>query len=159
MHFEHLLQINDDSNPMTVVLSAEQLWRGLVHRAQAPQDFMEQVDHVALLHREDNYLEREMRMGNLSVIDHITFTPGQQVHYDTQPGDTHGGGSLTMTIEQPGPGALFLRVVYETPLPDTPSGNDTDDSYYVDYVKEAYRQSDIDTVRRIRELAQGGFLD
>ncbi|TJZ67979.1 SRPBCC family protein [Chitiniphilus eburneus] len=158
MHFEHLVQINDDTNPLAVSLSPEQLWRGLVHRAEAPQDFMAHVEHVAVLHREDDYVEREMRMGNLRVVDHIAFTPGERVHYDTQPSEEHGGGSLTMTIEQPSPGVLFLRVVYDTPLPETPGASETDDSYYVDYVKEAYRQNDIDTVRRIRELAQAGHF-
>ncbi|UXY14618.1 SRPBCC family protein [Chitiniphilus purpureus] len=158
MRFEHLIQINEEGNPLAIALTADQLWQGLVHRARSPQDFMEQVESVRILHQEDGYFEREMLLGRLRVVDHVTLTPGRRVHYDTQPSDEHGGGSLTLTIEEPQPGALFLRVVYETPLTQTPGMGEQDDGYYIDYVKAAYRQNDIDTVRRIRQLAHAGLL-
>ncbi|MHA0111691.1 AtaL-like protein, partial [Klebsiella pneumoniae] len=40
MKFNHLIQINDPLNPLIDSLTREQLWRGLVLRAESPRLFM-----------------------------------------------------------------------------------------------------------------------
>lgn len=40
MNFEHLIQINDPSNPLVESLTREQLWEDLVLRAEQPQLFV-----------------------------------------------------------------------------------------------------------------------
>ncbi|CAJ9188552.1 Domain of uncharacterised function (DUF1857) [Burkholderia pseudomallei] len=58
-----------------------------------------------------------------------------------------------MTIEERDDQQLFLRFEYRTTLPVS---NDSEDARQTqEIVKEAYRTSDIDTVRLIREYAQG----
>ncbi|MCL6470658.1 MAG: DUF1857 domain-containing protein, partial [Ralstonia sp.] len=39
-----------------------------------------------------------------------------------------------------------------------PNADETGDTRYAEIVKSAYRESDIDTVRRIREIAATGRL-
>ncbi|EKE17493.1 MAG: hypothetical protein ACD_10C00431G0003, partial [uncultured bacterium] len=62
-------------------------------------------------------------------------------------------GSLHIAIEEPEPAFLFLRFIYETTLADTPN---SEERAYIEYVKSAYHQSDVDCVRIIRTLAAGG---
>ncbi|MEX3955252.1 SRPBCC family protein [Trinickia sp. EG282A] len=150
MNFEHLIQINDPLNPLVETLTREQLWEGLVLRAEQPQLFVLGLDSCTILSRTDHTLERELHYGHATVRDHVTLTPNESVRYDIRATEAHVGGSLTMTIEQPDEVQLFLRFQYETTLP-TP---DTEDARQTsEIVKSAYRESDIDTVRLIRQYA------
>ncbi len=150
MNFEHLIQINDPLNPLMEALTREQLWEGLVLRAEQPQLFVLGLDSCTILSRTDRTLERELHYGHATVRDHVTLTPNESVRYDIRATEAHVGGSLTMTIEQPDEVQLFLRFQYETTLPVS----DTEDARQTsEIVKSAYREADIDTVRLIRQYA------
>lgn len=60
-----------------------------------------------------------------------------------------------MSIETPAPGALLVRFIYETTLPETDASGD---DRYSEIVKSAYHEADLDTVRKIREIAHSGRL-
>jgi hypothetical protein len=44
LRFEHLVEINDPANPTLEPLTADQLWQGLVLRAESPELFMLGLD-------------------------------------------------------------------------------------------------------------------
>ncbi|MGN6316005.1 SRPBCC family protein [Trinickia sp.] len=151
MNFEHLVQVNDPLNPLAETLTRDQLWQGLVLRAEQPQLFVLGLDSCTILSRTADTLERELHYGHATVRDRVTLTTNESVRYDILATDAHVGGSLTMTIEQPDALQLFLRFEYATtlPAPDT-----EDDRQTSEIVKSAYREADIDTVRLIREYAR-----
>ncbi len=153
MKFEHLIQINDPANPLIEALTLDQLWTGLMHRVDNPIPFLPGLERCTIVSREGNELLRELDFGAAVIQDKVSFVEAAWVRFDIQPGDTHAGGSLTITIEEPEEGSLFLRFAYVTNLGDNPA---SEDAAYVDYVKSAYHQSDIDTVRIIRTLAATG---
>jgi hypothetical protein len=152
LNFEHLIQINDPQNPLVAPMTREQLWEGLVLRAEQPQLFVLGLDSCTILSREENTLERELHYGHATVRDRVTLTPDQSVRYDILPTETYVGGSLTMTIEEPDEAQLFLRFEYRTTLP---AGVTEDERQTSEIVKSAYRESDIDTVRLIRQFVLG----
>ncbi|WP_213294550.1 SRPBCC family protein [Paraburkholderia sacchari] len=152
MNFEHLIQINDPLNPLVLPMTREQLWEGLVLRAEQPQLFVIGLDDCTILSRQGNTLERELHYGQATVRDRVTLTPNDNVRYDILPTADYVGGSLTMTIEQPDELQLFLRFEYRTTLP---TADTEDDRQTSEIVKSAYRESDIDTVRLIRQYVQG----
>ncbi len=151
MNFEHLIQINDPLNPFVDTMTREQLWEGLVLRAEQPQLFVLGLDSCTILSRTDSTLERELHYGQATVRDRVTLQPNESVRYDILATESYVGGSLTMTIEQPDELQLFLRFEYKTTLPAA----DTEDERQTnEIVKSAYRESDIDTVRLIRQYVQ-----
>ncbi len=152
LNFEHLIQINDPLNPLVLPMTREQLWEGLVLRAEQPQLFVIGLDDCTILSRQGNTLERELHYGQATVRDRVTLTPNDNVRYDILPTADYVGGSLTMTIEQPDELQLFLRFEYRTTLP---TADTEDDRQTSEIVKSAYRESDIDTVRLIRQYVQG----
>jgi Domain of unknown function (DUF1857) len=152
LNFEHLVQINDPLNPFVDTMTRDQLWEGLVLRAEQPQLFVLGLDTCTILSRTDSMLERELHYGQVTVRDRVTFSPNDSVRYDILATETHVGGSLTMTIEQPDELQLFLRFEYSTTLPVS---DDKDARQTQEIVKSAYRESDIDTVRLIRQYVQG----
>ncbi|MBB5399014.1 SRPBCC family protein [Paraburkholderia sp. BR13439] len=149
MNFEHLIQINDPLNPLVESMTREQLWEGLVLRAEQPQLFVMGLDSCTILSRDGNVLERELHYGQATVRDRVTLQESDSVRYDILPTAEHVGGSLTMTIEQPDELQLFLRFEYATTLPV--STTDQDAVRTQEIVKSAYRENDIDTVRLIRQ--------
>ncbi|SAK52737.1 SRPBCC family protein [Caballeronia ptereochthonis] len=154
MNFEHLIQINDPLNPLVEALTREQLWEGLVLRAEQPQLFVLGLDSCDILSRDGDVMERELHYGQAVVRDRVTLTPGSSVRYDILPTAEYVGGSLTMEIEQPDELQLFLRFTYSTTLPEKENPSQ-DELQTQEIVKSAYRESDIDTVRLIRQFAHG----
>lgn len=155
LYFEHLVEINDPGNAGLEPLTAEQLWQGLVLRTQSPELFVLGLDRAEIVGQGEDWVERVLHFGAASVRDRVVLEPRRQVRYETAATDQHAGGTLTMSIETPGPGALLLRFTYQTTLPST---DETGDDRYSEIVKSAYHEADIDTVRKIRELASSGRL-
>jgi hypothetical protein len=153
LNFEHLIQVNDPLNPFVDTMTREQLWDGLVLRAEQPQLFVLGLDSCTILSRTESTIERELHYGHATVRDRVTLMPNESVRYDILATEAHVGGSLTMSIEQPDELQLFLRFEYRTTLP---AALDADSRQTEEIVKSAYRESDIDTVRLIRQYMLGG---
>ncbi|WP_420997124.1 SRPBCC family protein [Cupriavidus sp. 30B13] len=155
MRFEHLVEINDPRNIQLDTLTPEQLWQGLVLRTAEPELFVMGLDRAEIVERGGDYVVRLLHFGKAIIRDRVVFVPRRQVRYETAATAEHAGGTLTMAIETPGPGALLLRFVYETTMPAI---DESGDDRYAEIVKSAYHEADIDTVRKIRELAATGRL-
>jgi hypothetical protein len=156
LNFEHLIQINDPLNPFVESMTREQLWEGLVLRAEQPQLFVIGLDSCTILSREGEVMERELHYGQAVVRDRVTLNAGTSVRYDILPTPDYVGGSLTMKIEQPDDLQLFLRFTYSTTLPVADDETAPADALQTqEIVKSAYREADIDTVRLIRQYAHG----
>jgi hypothetical protein len=155
MRFEHLLQVNDPLLPLLDPLSRDQLWRGLARRVDDPRAFMPGLDDCVFLERRNNYCKRELHFGNLRFVDHVHLQPGTRIRFDSDLADPHAGSSLTISIEERQPGALWVRFVYDTvPADPADAGPRWDEAR-----RSAYRDSDIDAIRLIREWAAQGLLD
>ncbi len=156
MKFTHLIEINMPGNPLVMPITREQLWRGLVLRAERPTLFLLGLDSCDITARSPAGLSRTLRFGQLVVHDEVKFEPQQNVHYHVPQQEQIPASDLTMTIEEPEPGVLFVRFEYD----DHNDARETDEeSFYNDFRREAYKEADIDTIRMIRQLAQEGRLD
>ena len=153
MHYEHLVQINDLNDPRIAPLTREQLWLGLVARAERPQYFLLGMDECRLSDRTNNTLKREMRFGRAWVRDQVIYEPDQGVRFDVVPTEEVPGARLEIRIEEPQPGQLFLRFTYSLQSIADDAVGDLDE-----YRKSAYHDADLDTVRMIRQLAASGLL-
>ncbi len=153
MHYEHLVQVNDSADPHIEPLTREQLWLGLVARAERPQYFVLGMDECRIFERTASSFRRLMRYGACEVQDLVTYDAPRQVRVDVDPDTTLPGARLIMRIEEPQPGQLFVRFVYTLPSSSDDAVGDVDE-----YRKSAYRAADIDTVRLIRVLAASGLL-
>ncbi len=155
MNFEHLIEINDPGNPLLEVLSREQLWQGLLYRVENPLPFLPGLESCAIIERNADHLVRQLDFGPAVIEDHVTLALNQWVCFEIKPSESHAGGSLTITIEEPASNHLFLRFAYRTTLSDAPG---SEDAAYASYVKSAYHQADVDCVRLIRTYLADGLL-
>lgn len=156
MKFVHLIEINAVANPLIPPLTRAQLWQGLVVRAERPTLFQLGLDSCEITERSENHIARVLSFGKLVIHDQVHFDSMYQVHYHVPQQNEIPVSDLSMTIEEPQPGALFVRFAYDDHLPDNEEG---EHAFYNDFRRSAYQESDIDTIRVIRQLAEQGQLD
>ena len=156
MKFVHLIEINAADNPLIAPLSRAQLWRGLVLRAERPTLFVLALDACDITGRSENGISRTLQFGKLIIHDEVYFVPQQFVRYHVPQQIEIPSSDLTMTIEEPAAGALFVRFDYDD---HQDTADDAEAEFYNNFRRDAYKESDIDTVRKIRELAMEGQLD
>lgn len=156
MKFEHLVEINELHNPLVMVITREQLWRGLVMRAELPQLFISYLDEADISERTETSMTRRLRYGELVVVDQVSMQRYQHVHYAVAAQKEIPESSLRMTIEEPQADALFVRFSYDD---GHSAEEDKANEMYNEYRRSAYQEADIDTIRVIRELAEDGRLD
>jgi hypothetical protein len=149
MKFSHLIQINDPLNPLIDPLNRDQLWRGLVYRSENPLPFVLGLDECTIVGRGENSLQRELRFGGLTIRDRVTLLPMRQVRYETEAGGGMPASSLVMTIEEHAENELAVRFDYER---KSSAGDDRGEAFYNAFLKKAYVEADIDTIRTIRRL-------
>lgn len=155
MKFNHLIEINDPLNPLSEPLTRNQLWNGLVLRAEAPQLFMPHLDSCTIMTRSGDALLRELAFGELVIRDRVLLSPQTQIEYQVPPQENIAASTLQMSIEEPQPGVLFVRFAY-----DGGAAQDAEsmDAFYNEFRRSAYHEADIDTIRIIREMAEEGKL-
>ncbi|MFZ6871657.1 SRPBCC family protein [Undibacterium sp. Di27W] len=156
MKFEHLIEINDFANPMVEVISREQLWRGLVLRAEMPKLFVSYLDDASITDHNEAGMTRTLKYGALEITDRVSFVHLEHVHYDVAAQNDIPQSSLRMRIEEPQPQALFVRFLYDSGHAEA---EDAENRMYNEYRKSAYQEADVETIRIIRELAESGRLD
>ena len=151
MKYEHLVEVNDPANPLIRQLGREELWFGLLCRVEDPRPFLPGLERCEILARSDETVHRRLHFGGAAIDDRVTLVALQSVCFETQANDEHVGGSLTISIEEPQNGVFFLRFAYVTGLAE---GQGSEDGQYVEFVKSAYRESDLDTMRVIRMICE-----
>ena len=155
MKFEHLVQINDPLNPLIDPLTRSQLWRGLVRRAKQPKEFVETLDACEINVYSELVFTRTLTFGRLVIHDQVTLAPEESVRYDIEASREVPGGTLSMTIEEPGLEQLFVRFAYDTRAIE---GGPPREAFYDEYVKQAYVEADVDSIMTIRKLLAEGAL-
>ncbi|MEG1054658.1 MAG: AtaL-like protein, partial [Janthinobacterium sp.] len=88
--------------------------------------------------------------------DRVVLIPQLQERYEVPAQQDISASSLVMTIEMPDEASLWVRFQYDD---GHDAATDAANALYDDFRRSAYKESDIDTVRVMRELAAEGRLD
>ncbi|TVO67411.1 SRPBCC family protein [Denitromonas ohlonensis] len=157
MEFEHLVEVNLLDDPAVPDLTREEVWFGLLCRAEDPRPFLPGLESCEVLTRSETALTRCLSFGKLQIFDAVRWQAMDWICFESAATAEHPSGRLTITLEQPEPdsAALFLRFAYRTGLSETAG----DDAKYADYVRSAYHQSDLDTVKVVRMIAESTRTD
>mgnify|MGYP006293231205 CR=1 FL=1 len=153
MNYEHIVLVNDPTAPQVEPLTLNQLWQGLVVRAEDPVAFMQGLDRCDIVARTATGVERALHFGQTVICDRVHYEHEHRVRYEIPGGADYPDGELVMQIEQPAPGCMIVRFIYRLGAPIA-----ADDDQYQDIVQQAWHESDLDTIRKIRELAAAGRL-
>jgi hypothetical protein len=155
MRFEHLVQINDPLNPLIDVVTRDALWRGLMHRVREPRAHLETIDEALIEDESPQRLRRTLRFGRMEVSDTVHLAPPDTIRIVSDGNNELPAGLLTMTIVEPGPLELFVRFAYET---HSVPGSPPVDPFYEQFLKQAYLETDVASIRTIRRMLAEGEL-
>lgn len=154
MRFEHLLQVNDPGNPRVPPMSRAELWRGLLVRVESPQRFELGPDRCeAQVGAGPDERLRSIHFGSLRFEDHVRLEPEQRIAFTPRPHEGAAPVHLSITIEEPAAGALFLRFVYSG---EGPVG--AEERALQGYREQAWLEHDRDMLRTLRDWQRKGAL-
>ena len=156
MRFVHLVKINDPLNPLIEPLTREQVWRGLVQRAERPEDFAPEMQSSRIIARGDASLVRELDFGSFRVRDRVRLVPMEEMLIETQAGEEVPSARLCITIEEPGPEQLDVRFEYEVQHPAETAL--LEENVCDQLLRQAYYEADLDCIRLVRQRAEEGLL-
>ena len=149
MKFEHLVEINDFLNPLVETLTRETLWKGLLHSVEDPGEFLAAIDEAKILERRPDAMERELHFGSTVIHDHVRIKPLQEIEIRCEATPTIPAARRVMRIEEPAPGELFVRFLYER----FPQGHPPVTPEEGQALRSAWLQADLDLIAHIRLLA------
>lgn len=154
MRFEHLLQVSDPGNPRIPPMSRAELWRGLLVRVESPQRFeLGPDDCQARVGASEGERVRSIHFGSLRFEDRVRLEPEQRIVFVPQPHEGAAPVHLSITIEEPAAGALFLRFVYSAE-----DAISAEDKALQGYREQAWLEHDRDMLRTLREWQRLGRL-
>jgi acetyl-CoA acetyltransferase family protein len=137
MKFEHLVEVNDFLNPLMEALSREALWKGLLRSAEEPREFLPNLDDARIVARTADSLQRELRFGQAVIRDHVQVRPHAELEIRTEATPSIPAARRTLRIEEPAPGELFVRFLYE----QFPQGHPPLNEEYATALRNAWLQA------------------
>ena len=154
MKFEHLIEINNFDDPRTDILNREQLWCGLLLRVKEPTLFIPHMDSFEIIEESDNSISRILNFGKFKVNDKVELVPMQKLSFYIPAQGEIIESKLEISIDEPFPGRFFVRFIYADSAPDEGA-----EAMYNDFRRSAYKETDIDSIRLIRQFAVQGRLN
>ena len=135
------------------VITISQIWNSLWQKVEQPELFTPTIiKHQNQNIENEKTIRRELDFGSHKIYDLITFEFQKWINFEIIPNnDLHASGSLKILIiaNNENPNSYSLKFVYN--LKGThQSAND--DANYIEYLKSAYHQADLDCVKVIRNL-------
>jgi len=150
LRHEHLVRINDPANPAGAWLSREQLWQGLRHTIVEPRVLDESIEATTIDEIAPERLRRRIRRGAQVTADEVHLVANESMTVRADADGAFAGSSLTIRIEEPAPGMLFVRFVYEIcGLADVRDVEEDNARC------SAYQLSDMERIRQVRRYATG----
>lgn len=147
---EHLVRVNDLTIDRSFWLTRQQLWNGLRHTVMVPQAIDDSIDAVDIVEGSADTLTRSIRRGHSTAADKVMLVADHSLTICADANGRFCGSSLTIRIEEPAPGMLFVRFKYEL------IGLGDDRSEEEDRARRnAYQASDIERIRAARQHAGG----
>ncbi len=136
-------------------LTAQQVWEGLVMKAENALPFVSAMTRCEVLERGPDELLREIALGDQVMRERVTFTPRVQVRFD-RVGDTPHQGWITNVISE---SELGLLLTFTFAIASPGGGDDPEaERARVEAMRSGYAGAVRSTLQRVRELVAAGRL-
>ena len=153
----HTLSVAIDINPAGVTprLSQEQVWRGLVMKAENAVLFVPSMKSCAIIERYPDGLLREVVNGEQRFREKITFTPQVEVLFERVDNEANAGW-ITNVISESEHG-LLLTFTFAVNMPGTKPGT-PEEREKGTAMRDSYVGAVKATLARVRTLVNEGKL-
>jgi len=126
------------------------LWAGLRYTIETPQVVDDSIDSADVVEVGPGILAREIRRGPRSTRDEVILVPNELLQIRADARGEFSGSTLTIAIEEPAPGMLFVRFTYE--ICGLAEGREAEEDTAR---RSAYQHSDVTRIREVRRYVAG----
>ena len=150
------MAVNRDLRPGDPILSASDIWRGLVMKAENPVPFVKPITACKILERTENGLLREIVHKGETLRERITYDVGRSVTFVRETGAERG----TITneiIDDPTDGPV-LRFAFRLEIEGMESGG-PEEKAFAEGMENDYLTAVQATIKQIRKLVREGALE
>jgi hypothetical protein len=137
------------------VLNADQIWRGLVMKAENALPFVDAMQECRVVERLDDGFVREIVLRGVRTRERITFTPPVQVHFQRLEASGYDGW-ITNVISESAQGLMLVFTFY-VGFPDAAAGS-PEEARRGEAVKASYVSAIASTLQAVRALVVAGKL-
>ncbi|MDF2115964.1 SRPBCC family protein [Roseiarcaceae bacterium H3SJ34-1] len=145
-----------DVNPVgePVVISREDMWKGLVQKAEYAVPFVPAMDDCRIIERFEDGFIREIHLRGTVMRERIVFTPDVQVHFTRI--DPADGGWIANVMSESEHG-LQLTFVFALTFPGVAAGS-AEERARGDDVKASYIEAITATIAETRRRVKAGTI-
>ncbi len=147
--------VNDSHNPHQLILTADQLWRGLVIKQEDSLPFVPGMTSCEVVERHETYLVRDIIFLGESLRERIVFHPPKKVETERLSGKIRG--KITNEIEEKESGELLLYFSFALEAEGIPVDSPEEQAYFQPF-EENYVGAVQTTLATIRSMVTEGKL-
>jgi ketosteroid isomerase-like protein len=143
------VQVNDD--PDAPQLDQDQVWHGLLLKANDALPFVPQMESCHVLERGDGWLVRDILLKGVPLRERVTFEPKRRVAFERIRGVERG--RIENVIETDEQGRLTLRFSFALTHEDLEEGSDAEREHFAPMLP-AYENAVAATLAAVRRTAR-----
>jgi hypothetical protein len=149
IELSHSVLVNDPADPNAPVLTRDDVWKGLVMKAENALPFVPKMDKCDVVERGENYILRDIRFGGDDLREAVTLTPKSRVEFRRVQGRVLG--VITNEILEYGNGELELKFSFALEIEGVKSGS-PEELEYEENMRDAYMGAVGATLGAIRQM-------
>lgn len=146
----HSVLVNDRGDPQAPVLTRDDVWDGLVMKAENALPFVPKMEKCDVVEQRENFILRDIRFAGDDLREAVTLTPKTSVEFRRVQGRVQG--VITNEILESSNGELELKFSFALEIEGTEPGSREERDYEA-AMREAYLGAVVATLGAIRKMA------
>ena len=149
IELSHSVPVNDPSDPDTPALTRDDVWEGLVMKAENALPFVPKMEKCEVVEQRENFILRDIRFGGDDLREAVTLTPKTKVEFRRVEGRVLG--VITNEILENAGGDLQLKFSFNLEIEGVKAGS-REERDYEENMRDAYIGAVGATMGSIRQM-------
>jgi Domain of unknown function (DUF1857) len=145
----HSVLVNDAGDPQTPVLTRDDVWDGLVMKAENALPFVPTMEKCDVVEQRENFILRDIRFAGDDLREAVTLTPKTSVEFRRVQGRVQG--VITNEILESPNGELELKFSFALEIEGAEPGSREERDYEA-AMRDAYLGAVVATLAAIRKM-------
>jgi hypothetical protein len=149
IELSHSVPVNDRSDPDAPMLTRDDVWEGLVMKAENALPFVPKMERCEVVEQRENFILRDIRFGGDDLREAVTLTPKEKVEFRRVEGRVLG--VITNEILEEPDGDLRLKFSFALEVGGVEPGS-PEEREYEENMRDAYIGAVGATMGAIRKM-------
>jgi hypothetical protein len=149
IELSHSVLVNDPTDPDAPVLTRDDVWDGLVMKAENALPFVPKMERCDVVEQRENFILRDIRFGGDDLREAVTLTPKERVEFRRVQGRVLG--LIANEILENAKGDLELKFSFALEIQGVEAGS-REERDYEENMRDAYMGAVGATLGAIRKM-------